>query len=46
MGFVIVWFTFDGPDRVTLRIDPPELTPPVVESLLVWERVRRRDGCQ
>ncbi|MEQ1870087.1 MAG: lipocalin-like domain-containing protein [Vicinamibacterales bacterium] len=34
------WFTFQGPNRVALRIDPPELTAPVVESTLIWERVQ------
>jgi hypothetical protein len=34
------WFTFDGPDRVSLRVD--QSTPPVVENTLVWERVKRR----
>lgn len=33
------WFRFLGPDRVELRIDPPELRDPVVESALIWERV-------
>lgn len=33
------WFTFEGPNRVSLRIDTPELTSPVVESILTWERV-------
>jgi len=33
------WFTFQGPNRVSLRIDTPELTPPLVESTLIWERV-------
>lgn len=33
------WFAFDGPDRVTLRIDPAELSPPVTEYSLTWERV-------
>jgi hypothetical protein len=33
------WFTFDGPNRVMLRIDPSELGPPLVESTLTWERV-------
>jgi len=33
------WFTFQGPNRVALRIDTPELTGPVVESTLIWERV-------
>jgi hypothetical protein len=33
------WFKFDGPNRVSLRIDPPELAAPVVESTLIWERV-------
>jgi len=31
------WFTFDGPNRVALRVDNP--APPVVESTLIWERV-------
>jgi hypothetical protein len=35
------WFTFQGPNRLSLRIDTPELTPPVVESTLVWERVEK-----
>lgn len=30
------WFTFQGPNRVALRIDPPELAAPVVESTLIW----------
>ncbi len=33
------WFTFDGPNRVALRIDTSELAPPVVEGTLTWERV-------
>jgi len=33
------WFTFQGTNRMSLRIDPPELTSPVVESTLNWERV-------
>lgn len=35
------WFAFQGPDRVALRIDPPELAAPVVESTLIWERVKK-----
>ena len=35
------WFTFQGPNRVALRIDTPELTPPLVESTLIWERVEK-----
>jgi hypothetical protein len=35
------WFTFQGPNRVALRIDPPENNPPVVESTLIWERVQK-----
>ena len=35
------WFAFDGPDRVSLRVDEPELVPPIVESVLTWERVRK-----
>jgi hypothetical protein len=43
------WFTFDGPDRLTLKIDDAESrTPlvegrdalPVVDNTLVFERVR------
>jgi Lipocalin-like domain len=33
------WFTFQGPNRVSLRMDTPELTSPVVEDTLIWERV-------
>jgi Lipocalin-like domain len=33
------WFKFDGPNRVTLRVDPAELSPPVTEFSLTWERV-------
>jgi hypothetical protein len=33
------WFSFQGPDRMTLRVDPAELAAPVVETLFVWERV-------
>ena len=33
------WFTFEGKDRMTLRVDPSELNPPVVETLFIWERV-------
>jgi len=33
------WFAFQGPNRVSLRIDTPELAAPVVESTLIWERV-------
>jgi len=35
------WFKFEGPDRLTLRVDAAELAPGVVESTLVWERVER-----
>jgi len=35
------WFTFQGPDRIALRVDPPELAPGVTESTLTWERVRK-----
>ena len=33
------WSKFEGPNRLILRIDSTENTPPVVESTLVWERV-------
>ena len=35
------WFSFEGPNRVVLRIDAPALAPPVVEGTLTWERVVR-----
>ena len=35
------WFTFDGPDRLSLRVDPAETQRTVQESVLVWERVGR-----
>ena len=35
------WFTFQGPNRVSLRIDTPELTSNVVEDTLIWERVEK-----
>lgn len=33
------WYTFQGPNRMSLRIDPAELNPPLVENTLTWERV-------
>ena len=33
------WFTFQGPDRMSLRVDPSELNPPAVETMFIWERV-------
>lgn len=33
------WYTFQGPDRMSLRVDPGELNAPVVETLFIWERV-------
>jgi lipocalin-like protein len=39
------WFAFQGPNRVSLRLDKPASprinspTSPVVESTLIWERV-------
>ena len=35
------WFTFEGPNRLALKIDPSENAPPVVESTLIWERVQK-----
>ena len=35
------WFKFDGPNRISLRIDSAENNPPVVESTLIWERVQK-----
>lgn len=33
------WYTFQGTNRLTLRVDPSELNSPVVENTLIWERV-------
>jgi hypothetical protein len=33
------WYTFQGTDRMSLRVDASELNRPVVESTFVWERV-------
>ena len=35
------WFSFQGPDRLTLRVDEAELNKPVVETLFIWERVAK-----
>jgi len=35
------WFTFQGAHRVSLRIDPPELVSPIVQDVLIWERVMK-----
>lgn len=34
-------FTFETPDRLRLRVDSAELSPPVVADELLWERVPR-----
>jgi hypothetical protein len=34
------WYTFQGPDRMSLRVDASELNRPVVENTFVWERVK------
>jgi len=35
------WFTFEGPDRVVLSVDPAENNPPVIDTRLTWERVTK-----
>ena len=35
------FFTFQGPNRLVLRIDAAELGPTLAESTLVWERVHK-----
>ncbi len=35
------WFTFETPDRLSLTIDRAELGANIVESKLVWERLRK-----
>ena len=34
------WFTFQGRNRISLRVDAP--SPPLVENTLIWERVQRQ----
>ena len=33
------WYKFEGPNRVSLRVDPAELAKGTVDSTLIWERV-------
>ena len=33
------WYTFQGTNRMSLRVDTTELTLPVVENTFVWERI-------
>ena len=33
------WYSFQGPDRLILRLDAAELTMPVVDVQFIWERV-------
>ena len=33
------WYSFQGNDRMSLRVDPLELNRPVVETTFIWERV-------
>ena len=35
------WFTFQGQNRLTLRVDPSENQAPVVESTLIWQHVQK-----
>jgi hypothetical protein len=35
------WYTFEGTNRMSLRVDTPELNAPVIENTLVWERVTK-----
>jgi len=35
------WYTFQGSDRMSLRVDASELNRPVIESTFVWERVAK-----
>jgi len=34
------WYSFQGPDRMSLRVDASELNGSTVESTFVWERVQ------
>jgi hypothetical protein len=33
------WYKFEGANRMSLRIDTPELNLPMVENTLIWERL-------
>ena len=33
------WYTFQGTNRLSLRVDAAELNAPVVETTFIWERV-------
>ena len=35
------WYTFQGKNRLTLKVDASELTAPVVDNTLIWERVEK-----
>jgi hypothetical protein len=35
------WYTFQGNNRMSLRIDAAELTAPIAENTLIWERVAK-----
>jgi hypothetical protein len=35
------WYTFQGPNRMSLRIDASELKAPIVENTLIWERIAK-----
>jgi hypothetical protein len=37
------WYTFEGTKRMSLRIDRAELTLPVVENTLIWERIQGKE---
>ena len=34
------WYTFQGPDHMSLRVDAAELKAPVADNTFVWERVK------
>ena len=33
------WYTFQGPNRMSLRVDARELNAPMVDNTLIWERI-------
>lgn len=35
------WFTFEGPNRLVLKIDAAELGATQQESVLIWERIQK-----
>jgi hypothetical protein len=37
------WFTFEGPNRLRLRVEPTEFQPGIADGTLIWERIQYAD---